>query len=96
MPLWASGAGAGGGSLSQGSGVSWPLELFPQGSNKNLRTAASEATCQVWPGAGPPLLALPAPELPRVSVIVFHEHVEWSRWVFLRFPQMSFEGTVEV
>lgn len=43
VPLWASGAGAVGGSLSQGSGVSWSLELFPQGSNKNLRPAASGA-----------------------------------------------------
>lgn len=52
-----------GGSPSQGSGVSWPLEPFPQGSNKNLCAVASGATCRVWPGAGPPPVGSSGPRI---------------------------------
>lgn len=67
------GAGAAGGSLTQGSGVSWPPKLLPQGSNENLfLTVVSKATCEVWVVVA--LTPLPAPELPsRASVTVFRE-----------------------
>lgn len=33
-----------------GGRASWPLELLLQGSDQNLLTVASRASCQVWPG----------------------------------------------
>lgn len=58
------------------------LSRFLRGATRTFALWHPGPPAGCGPGLVLPLLALPGRELPRVSVIVFHEHVEGSRWGF--------------